>query len=294
MSFHKVTEGAGNFPVERVKSPRPGKGCVAWEAPPGSPPGVLLGLLGPRRGCQSLWTLSCMLAPGRLCPSNWANGRPLRLPWEGPVPLREPGKPVAGDRGDPLGRNPPRSQAPGWPSCPPAHSAEPDTAWYTGCMALEQWAVPKATQEGGEARQNPLSAGFWGRRIERLDAGLLPKQSWVGPRDLQAGLIPSSPWVRGSLGAGNFPGGGEAELSPDDGRLPPRRAGRGPGFLPPPPAPPRALLGWGTRGGRARLGPHPCRWRARNTPLRPHHPPPRGSVGRVSGTGRGRPHGMVL
>lgn len=206
-----------------------------------------------------------------------------------------------------MGWDPARSQAPGWPSHPPACPRQSQTPPGTrGAWPWSNGQVPKASQEGGTARQSPLAAGFWGGRTERLDAGLLPQLSWAGPRDLQVGLISSSPRVRGLW----WP-----EISQERGRL--SSALMMDAFLPAGlaavlasspvrRAPPRALLGWGTGGGRARLRPSPLP--IGNTsllPPPPQHthrswprvPPPqtasrphRASAGRVSGTGRGSPH----
>lgn len=108
--------------------------------------------------------------------------------------------------------------------------------------------------------------------------------------------------------AGNFPGEGAAELSPDDGRLPPRGAGRGPGFLPRPAGPATCPPGLGDRGRESTAQAlTPADWKHFSAP--PPHPntqahrswprvpppqtasrPHRASAGRVSGTGRGSPH----
>lgn len=74
--------------------------------------------------------------------------------------------------------------------------------------------------------------------------------------------------------AGNFPGEGAAELSPDDGRLPPRGAGRGPGFLPRPAGPATCPPGLGDGEGEHGSGPHPCRLETLLcSPLTPTHTP---------------------
>lgn len=124
---------------------------------------------------------------------------------------------------------------------------------------MRPWSCGQCPSPLRRVSQAKPGSRLMGRRGWGHTLGFLPQpcmgsrpgrgsQSQVRPLDTQVGLI-SPPSGRGSRAPGNVPGRGGAQLSPDDGCLPPapppapaiwtRRSpplrGRGGGYRPPPP-----------------------------------------------------------